>query len=1070
MIYIRNTKAFLFLISSFVLLNALHSQEQSSLDKFEPIGSKEILFTENKGQIHNQNYESVLNVLFYGNASGLTYHLKQDGFSFQQIKMDDIESEEYLMNSEKDSTASEITFYRTDISFLDNNQECNVVVGEVAQGFKNYYLANCPSGITNVKSYKSITYQDIYDGIDLRWYGNGQSLEYDFILAPFADYHQIHLKIDGANSIFVDSKGSLNIITPLGSIVQEAPRVFQSGQLLSSRWVLYDDVVSFEIENPNPQIAMVIDPIVRQWGTYFGGTKSDIGTSVVESGNHVIIAGATGSTSLIATTGSHQTTMGGVSDAFLSKFSDSGALVWSTYYGGSDIEYARSCVTDGNSIYLAGTTESITAISTLGSHQIIFGGGYRDGFLANFSFNNGSLTWATYYGGNSNDNILSCALSGSNIFITGITNSNSGISTNGSHKVAKSNGPTDAFLAKFNSSGQRLWGTYYGGSGEDIAHSCATIGNDIFMVGTTKSLSGISTSGAYQTSMASTNYWIGDAFVVKFNTNGIRQWGTYFGGSETEQAHSCVTDGSNIYLMGFTESDSGIATSGAHQSNYGGNKDLFIVKMSSSGALQWSTYYGGSEEEHPGFHISQSISYKNNRLAVASRTQSSNSIATTDGFQTNYAGGYTDGLLVIFNTDGVRQWGTYYGGSGADGASAVSVDDYNLYITGYTSSSSGISTPGAYQVNLNNEDAFLVKFSLPCESADTIEATACLSYQSPSGKYTWNASGIYYDTLLNNLGCDSVIQVNLTVFNTLSPINLGSDTTICIGETLLIDAGLAGLDYLWNNHSTNRYLQVDKPGEYWVRVSNPCGTSSDTIVVSERHAPNIFLGEDSTLCIDQTMTLDAYAEDALYLWQDGSNGQYYYVNNSGEYWVDVTNPCGQDNDSILALYIDAPTVDLGEDTLIYCPDALILKVHGEQAKYIWNDGINDSIRIVKNSGNYIVNVSNKCGQATDSILIEVKKCICKLFIPNSFTPNGDGLNDVFKIELACEVIDFNIIILNSWGEIIYESHDDNFTWNGISRTGHDAPQDTYVFKIALTYKKGSKVLKTTERGKVVLIK
>ena len=86
-----------------------------------------------------------------------------------------------------------------------------------------------------------------------------------------------------------------------------------------------------------------------------------------------------------------------------------------------------------------------------------------------------------------------------------------------------------------------------------------------------------------------------DAFLVKFNSSGVRQWGTYYGGTGYDYSFSCATDASgNIYLSGYTRSTSGIATTGAHQTTLGRGYDAFLVKFNSSGVRQWGTYYGGT--------------------------------------------------------------------------------------------------------------------------------------------------------------------------------------------------------------------------------------------------------------------------------------------------------------------------------------------------------------------------------------------------------------------------------------------------------------------------------------------
>ena len=150
-------------------------------------------------------------------------------------------------------------------------------------------------------------------------------------------------------------------------------------------------------------------------------------------------------------------------------------------------------------------------------------------------------------------------------------------------------GRFDAFLAKFNSAGIRLWGTYYGGNDLDIAYDCTVDGNsNVYVSGETNSTSGISSSG-FQNSIGGSS----DAFFVKFDSTVARQWATYYGGSDYDRGTGCTMDGNGtIYMTGSTSFSSGIA-SGGFQNIYGGNYDAFLVKFNNAGILQWSIYYGG---------------------------------------------------------------------------------------------------------------------------------------------------------------------------------------------------------------------------------------------------------------------------------------------------------------------------------------------------------------------------------------------------------------------------------------------------------------------------------------------
>jgi hypothetical protein len=272
------------------------------------------------------------------------------------------------------------------------------------------------------------------------------------------------------------------------------------------------------------------------------------------------------------------------------------SVLWATYYGSTDDDVIFRVVrSSGGDIYSTGITNSVTGMATSGAHQTIEAGS-DDAFLTRHD-NAGNLLWATYYGGSANDRGWESAIDpAGNIYICGRTGSSSGIATSGSHQPSLT-GLTDGFLAKFNSSGSRIWATYYGGYDWETASgvTCDASGN-VYLVGQTSSTSNIASFGAWQTMVAGGD----DGFIAKFTSAGVRVWGTYCGGPNNDEFYRAVVDGSgNIYLGGMGTSPSGIASAGAHQTVYGGGvKDAIFAKFSSTGSRLWCTYFGGSGDDY----------------------------------------------------------------------------------------------------------------------------------------------------------------------------------------------------------------------------------------------------------------------------------------------------------------------------------------------------------------------------------------------------------------------------------------------------------------------------------------
>jgi len=314
------------------------------------------------------------------------------------------------------------------------------------------------------------------------------------------------------------------------------------------------------------------------------------------------------------------------------------------------------------------------------------------------------LDWATYYGGTLLDEGQAVATDAAgNVYLAGLTRSAGSISSAGAHLVAAPGG-RNAFLAKFNSAGVRQWATYYGGTGNDIGLSVATdaTGN-VYLAGYTSSTTGISTVGSHQAALSGGD----DAFLVKFNGAGVRQWGTYYGGTGADIGYSVTTDATgNVYLAGTTESAASIATAGAHQVANAGLGDNFLVKFNGAGVRQWGTYYGGTDTED----LANVVCDPAGNVHLVGQTLSTTGIATAGSFQPNING--DDVYLARFNGAGVRQWATYFGGTGVETFPSVGCDPSgNIFLSGTTNSLDVIDINAPYQsFSGGGDDGFLTKF------------------------------------------------------------------------------------------------------------------------------------------------------------------------------------------------------------------------------------------------------------------------------------------------------------------------------------------------------------------------
>ncbi|RYD97775.1 MAG: hypothetical protein EOP54_09870 [Sphingobacteriales bacterium] len=679
-----------------------------------PAGAKNepMLFIENVGQINDQNHKSRTDIDFKLKQDNFTVFLGAGGIHYQWSKAEGIDPQNL-----RNSAGFKVQHYRMDVALLGANPNAKAVAERQATYAERYYLEHLGLKGKQARSFERVTYKEVYPGIDWVLYvskdqmGKAQ-LKYDFVVHPGADPGKIKLQYKGADAVKLHKDGSLSAATPMGTITEAAPYAYikpanngEKAQAVASAYALNDNVLSFKTAAYTG--TLVIDPAL-EWGTYYGGAGFDLGTVLAcDFAGNVFLTGASWLSTNIATTGSHQSVNAGDFDAFLAKFDAAGNRLWATYYGGSSLDYGFGLTCDNaNKVFISGTTQSLGGIATAGAHQTTYAGS-TDNFLARFD-TAGVLLWGTYYGSSSDEYNGICTTDDfGHVYLAGYTSGANNIAGNGHQST--NGGGNDAYLVQFDTSGTRLWGTYYGGSGHDEADgiACDPQGN-IYLGGNTNSPNNIATSGSHQASIGG----LYDNFLVKFDPNGARQWATYYGGSGNEfngymRTVACDKAG-NVYTCGQSESTSGIATAGSHQDVTGGDYDAYLVKFNGMGQRDWATYYGGTGSENGG---AIAIDFSGN-IFWSGITASTAGIATADGHQVSFGGGSNDAFLARFRSTGVQEYGTYYGGAGTDEGYAVGFDYVgNAYISGGTNSPANIATPGAFStVFAGGIAVYLAKF------------------------------------------------------------------------------------------------------------------------------------------------------------------------------------------------------------------------------------------------------------------------------------------------------------------------------------------------------------------------
>ena len=259
------------------------------------------------------------------------------------------------------------------------------------------------------------------------------------------------------------------------------------------------------------------------------------------------------------------------------------------------------------------------------------------------------------------------------------------------------------------------------------------------------------------------------------------------------------------------------------------------------------------------------------------------------------------------------------------------------------------------------------------------------------------------------------------------------DTTVCAGATLSVEQPSA-LSYLWSNGATTPAITVDSAGTYQVIVANiGCRAESDSFHVSLYGQSSVDFGHDSILCELATLLLDAtQPHPAQYLWQDNSTNTSYTVWQDGDYWVVITDHCLGAGDTINIGYLNDFEVSLGPDTTLCEGKTLTLSAETPYCDYLWQDGSTQPVYVVRGPGTYSVEVSNKCFSHWDAVNVNYKRCEQELYLPNAFTPDRNGHNEVFLpvFSYPDEIEEYRMDIYNRWGTLVFRTEEKAYGWDG----------------------------------------
>ncbi len=705
-----------------------------------------------------------------------------------------------------------------------------------------------------------------------------------------------------------------------------------------------------------------------------GGSSNEIlNSTYATSDGGYILGGQTTSSN-----GDVQGLRKGLSDGWVVKINTAGTIEWQMDLAGSRDDVVTSVKeTSDQGFIVLGYTAS-TDGDFFGNH------GGTDVFVAKLS-KTGSVEWIKCFGGTLDEKSGEIILSSEGGYLfTGSAKSFNG------DLLSKFPTDADAWVVKITNTGIMSWQQLFNGIYSDFCKGVKQLSNKNYVV-----VSNIgNASGTNQRE---------DIFVSILLPNGNVNGQNSYGGSRQDLATSIETtpDGGFV-ILGKSNSNNGTLTKNQ------GNFDVWILKMSATGTMQWQKTFGGSEIEgglgtdtfgtikptdDEGYVFTSSTNSKNGDIQLPT---------------TPWTGTNARVWVVKLNCKQDIQWQKIIGGNSTD---------YGVFVEQ--------NADKTYSVTVN------------ANSAD--------------GDVLGNKGGT--DFWFIHLSKDPKPKAKLTASGSLN---------FCEDKTVELDANIGNqYKYQWQKDGVaisgeiNSKITISQSGDYKVLIvpkdcPKPQTDTSAKIIVTQK--PKLGLPTDTTFCKNPMQLSANQINGATYLWSSGENTPTIAPTSAGTYKLNVKiGGCDVDS-SVNVKQSSAPIITL-KNQIEDCFDVnkpYILSAGTDLTlRYRWlpNNETSNNIN-VSQAGTYKVKATNLDGCSTEKTVLMIQKCVSKIYAANIFTPNADGDNDVFWISTQ-DVTDYDLKIFNRWGELVFASTSESEIWDGNYRSSK-AEEGTYSWK--LTYR------------------
>ncbi|PCI92566.1 MAG: hypothetical protein COB15_17465, partial [Flavobacteriales bacterium] len=638
------------------------------------------------------------------------------------------------------------------------------------------------------------------------------------------------------------------------------------------------------------------------------------------------------------------TSIGFTPDIFISKLDVNGNFVWTKSFGGNFNGCTNSSITIDNSgnVYSTGYFNGTVDFDpNVGTYNLTALGG-DDIFISKLDAN-GNFLWAKSIGGSNSDDGRSIVADNSgNVYTTGKFQGTVDFDPNAGTYNLTALGGNDIFISKLDANGNFVWAKSIGGSNWDESYSIS-IDNSGNIYTTGKFLGTVDfdpNAGTYNLTALGSS----DIFISKLDANGNFVWAKNIGGSNSDGGHSIVADNSgNVYTTGkFYGTVDFDPNAGTYNLTALGGNDIFISKLDTNGNFIWAKNIGPASNNN----YSIAVDISGNIYSTGEFINTFDFDPNAGTYNLTSSGGY-DIFISKLDANGNFVWAKNIGGSNSEESYSIAIDNLeNIYTCGNFSNTVDFDPDtGTFNLtSIDSLDIFIHKIN-QCNTSGIISTITCNSYTSPSGNYTWTATGNYTDTIPNAIGCDSIITINLTIIPsgianyTFTDNGNGNYSFINTSIGIFNQSHWAFGDGNTSTIiSTNHTFSANGTFAVVLTINDSTTTNScvdfylDTIIVTTVPSPVVcasgFVMHPDTTSNDVTIVNSSTGNNLTYLWNfgDGSptsslqNPTHTYTT-SGPFYLCLTV---DDGAGCVDMYCDS----IGENGVVFKTGGFTINVIG----------------------------------------------------------------------------------------------------------------------------------------------